>query len=152
MRDLEPLEAAYIAGIVDGEGNISYACTLRERQNNLQYQLQVAISNTDMMLINYLYGKCQSGRIGLYRSTRGKEKPVYRIYWAGDAALEFLAQIEPYLVIKKERALIVLAFYAKVIETFGTVNLRGMKVIPEWLKSERVLVHEKMRELNKRGV
>lgn len=90
-------QAAYIAGIVDGEGSIQI------RQNSFR----VAIFNTNPDIIEWMSGF--GGNATEAHSVAGR-RPVYRWSIGSRQAVEtLLRQIEPYMIIKKERACTVLA-------------------------------------------
>ncbi|MET0015212.1 MAG: LAGLIDADG family homing endonuclease [Sedimenticola sp.] len=48
-NSLSPTDAAYIAGLIDGEGTIS----LTHRHKNERRQLVISISNTELELLDY---------------------------------------------------------------------------------------------------
>lgn len=94
---LTDVQAAYIAGIVDGEGSIQI------RQNSFR----VTISNTNSDVIEWM--KALGGNTDGVIDIAGR-RPVYRWVIGSRQAVEtLLRQIEPYMIIKKERARTVLA-------------------------------------------
>lgn len=95
---LTETEAAYIAGIFDGEGCVSL--WLRRKRT---VAVSVMITNTDANLINWLHEKL-GGNVWT-RTRTGKYKTVYR--WdvrGGRSAIEFLSRIRPYLIVKAKQA------------------------------------------------
>lgn len=91
---------AYIAGVMDSEG--SFVLTLDKRyRGNVSYLMSIA--NTDMnmlMFIKHHFG----GHIA--KETERANKPCYKWYPHAKRALEFLDRITPYLIVKKEQALL----------------------------------------------
>ena len=59
VKKLSPEEAAYIAGLIDGEGTISL--TRKHRGENRQ--LMVSISSTEQPLLQYVKKVIGAGRI-----------------------------------------------------------------------------------------
>jgi len=103
------LHVAYIAGLLDGEGSITVSqsfCKARTRR----YELQVSIVNT--WLEPLLAVKAQHGG-SIHSRKNFRFKPVY--HWSvGQRAGEcFLRKVLPYLIIKKQRALLALDFMEK---------------------------------------
>lgn len=107
-------ELAYTAGLIDGEGHI--IIYKDNRQNNPKYRtknptyiLIVGCCNTDSRAIDFLFD-----RWGACRQTRGRQrenwKRVYEWTIQSNKALEFLKEIEPYLIIKKEKAQLAIEF------------------------------------------
>ncbi len=56
---LDQTDAAYIAGLIDGEGTV----TLSRRHRNKNRQLVVSISNTDRPLLEYVLNAVGAGKI-----------------------------------------------------------------------------------------
>ncbi len=64
---LDQTDAAYIAGLIDGEGTV----TLSRRHRNKNRQLVVSISNTDRPLLEYVgYSTLDSSNIATQRFCR----------------------------------------------------------------------------------
>jgi len=89
------VQAAYIAGIVDGEGCIEI--------NYIHPHIRMQLANTNFELVTWL---CRfGGKIYYPRVTNPKWKP--QAYWSVVRRLEvasLLSQIEPHLIVKRERA------------------------------------------------
>ena len=56
---MKPLEKAYIAGIIDGEGTI----TLVRKHQNENYSPEVSVANTNIGLLNWIKEKVGYGQI-----------------------------------------------------------------------------------------
>jgi hypothetical protein len=98
----------YLAGIVDGEGTI---CANKRAQGD--FQLQVAIYNTSLFLMKWIV-KHVGGRYYV-RSLIGYGKKPGRIQYmwlpSGKKNREnFLLAILPYLLLKREQAILALEF------------------------------------------
>ena len=131
------LHIAYIAGLLDGEGTVAINqsfCKSRTRR----YELQVSIVNT--WLEPLLGVKAQHGG-SIHSRKNFRFKPIYHWSVGQRAAEGFLRKVLPYLIIKKQRALLALDFMEK-------------KYGKPWQKLDaaelelRKSYHEQMRKLN----
>ena len=109
MTDKEQL--AYIAGLVDGEGSICIHRDASNKKRYVKYNLLVNVSNTDprpLRLIQGLFG----GSFFLTNRTVSREGklPCWGINVSGPKAENLLRKILPYLIIKKEQAVLALEF------------------------------------------
>ncbi len=108
-RKLKPEIAAYIAGIIDGEGTV----TLSRRHANEQRQLVVSIANTELPLLEYVLEQTGTGKITRKRTVSAKHTPSFCYAVSNRQALTLLEQLHPYLrSYKRQRAELVLANYA----------------------------------------
>jgi len=150
-------EKAYVAGIIDGDGNISLIRGMGNRKIAPYIYLQVTVTNTNPKLIEWLK------RIpfnGSHRWQRPKEKPTwkncYRITWSGKLACELLKVIRSYLVIKQERADLALVFYEREESLRQKYGYHfGGRTLAQRLPNEMVISREnyydQFRVLNARG-
>jgi hypothetical protein len=102
---------SYLAGLFDGEGTVSIGAS-KNSNGTVVFQLHTKIANTDLRLMQWLI-KTFGGTYSV--SSSKKHKKNYRLQYTwhptGKAnRKEFLENIIPYLVIKKEQALIGLEF------------------------------------------
>jgi len=109
--DVKPLsapEAAYIAGLIDGEGTI----TLTRKHRNENRQLAVTISNTEKGLLDYVLKTIGAGKITGKRTTREHHTPSFTYALYNRQALNLLKQIHPYLkTYKSGRSALILRDY-----------------------------------------
>lgn len=112
----------YVAGIIDGEGTITICrseyTTNRKAENGRParqyhttgFSLKISVKNTDLKLMKWL--KSRFG--GEWYADKGKQpinwKSSYAWYYGAESKQDFLLAILPYLIIKKEQALIALEF------------------------------------------
>jgi hypothetical protein len=106
VRRLSPTEAAYIAGIIDGEGHIT--AWLNQYRGRMNSRCILGISNANPNLVEYLLKTIGVGRVSIDKSFRPNminHKKVVR-YYAGtmEEILGLLEQVIDYLVIKKRQA------------------------------------------------
>ena len=104
---LHVTEAAYLAGVVDGEGSIVLGVASEP-------VLYVMVANTDPTLIRWLHTIVGGGyfKRSNDRSTFGGTKPIYRWTMGGLGALCVIEQIFPYLTVKRPHAEFAMAFYS----------------------------------------
>jgi len=92
-RTLTPLDAAYIAGVIDGEGTIS----LSRRHKTDNRQLVISISNTEPELLEYVLRVVGAGRITKKQIYSVNHTPSVTYVIDNRQALSLLEQIAPYL-------------------------------------------------------
>ena len=115
-RQLRAVEAAYIAGLIDGEGTI----TLTQEHRNERRRLVVSISNTEKQLLEFVQTAVGAGRITNKRTYRAKHTPSFTYKITNRQALELLRQIQPYLLsYKAHRAAYALNHYLQVTPRNG---------------------------------
>jgi|SRR3972149_1752337 len=113
---LIPEDAAYIAGLIDGEGTISLS--RKHRFDNRQ--LVVSISNTERNLLNYVQETVGAGSITNKRVTRANHTPSFTYSISNRQALDLLKQITPYLKsYKSGRATLILDHYVRLTPRNG---------------------------------
>ena len=91
--------AAYIAGLVDGEGTI----TLTAQHRGENRRLVVSISNTELPLLEYVRQHVGVGQITSKRTYNRKHSPSYTYVVTSRQALTLLGQLVPYLRSYKAR-------------------------------------------------
>ena len=102
----EPLELAYLAGFLDGEGCINI--TTQKSRGNLNYRMQIVLWNTNRAIIESLAAHWAGGfHAGSKTRTNATEnaRPCYLAWWHGQLADELLARLEPYVRIKHAQLL-----------------------------------------------
>jgi hypothetical protein len=142
-----PKSNGYLAGIFDGEGCVSIATYLQKCKTGYQYrttQMAISIFQTDERLMKWLmfhYG----GRYTLRPSQNKKWKEGWSWSPPSSGLEPFLLSIIPYLLIKRNQALIALEY----------VRLGKGKPGPnngnEELQLKRQAFAKRCSELNKRG-
>ena len=101
-------EAAYLAGLIDGEGTIS----LSRRHANEKRQLVVSISSTEPELVDWAAITMGVGKITRKRTSSDKHAPGLTYSVSNRQALAVLTQVMPYLrSYKRLRARLVLDKY-----------------------------------------
>ena len=113
---LSPVDAAYIAGLIDGEGTI----TLSRRHAKDRRQLVVSIANTEIAILEFVLHCSHAGKITRKRVSAAHHTPSFAFCTSNRQALELLRQVAPYLRShKRERAQLVLDEYLKAVPRNG---------------------------------
>jgi hypothetical protein len=101
VRQLRDSEAAYVAGIVDGEGTI----TLTRIHRGENRRPVVSISSTERVLLEYVLLVVGAGRITNKRRSRAHHSASFAYVISSRNALALLSQLVPYLhTYKRDRA------------------------------------------------
>lgn len=109
-------DAAYIAGLIDGEGTI----TLTRKHRNENRQLAITISSTEKNLLEFVLHSTGVGKITNKRISQPQHKPSYTYAVYNRQALALLQQIQPQLKsYKAARSALVLRDYIDVTPRNG---------------------------------
>lgn len=120
VRKLLETDAAYIAGIVDGEGTISL---LRHHAGEFRRPV-VSVANTDYALLQYLLDTIGAGRITNKRTAKRHHTPSFTFVVYSRQALALLEQITPFLrTYKRARAELLLQSYLALTPRNGKYTL-----------------------------
>ncbi len=108
VAKLSPEDAAYLAGLIDGEGTIA----LSRRHAGDNRQLVVTISSTESALVEWVRAALGVGKITHKRTTSPRHAPGLTYCVTNRQALNVLAQVAPFLrSYKRDRAELVLSRY-----------------------------------------
>jgi intein/homing endonuclease len=137
---LNKLDLSYLAGLIDGEGTITF-CVQGPKPYHMS--IKVSISNTSLPLLQKVKEITKTGHIG---SNYIKEKPRYKQghNWTlnGRKAQKFLKKIVSFLKLKGPQAELALQI---------SLNYQYSEVTKEE-KRLRLKLLPLMRKLNKRGI
>jgi hypothetical protein len=113
---LNIVDAAYIAGVIDGEGTI----TLTRKHSNEHRQLAVTISSTERQLLEFVKSATGVGKITNKRVSRPHHSPSFTYAVYNRQALVLLEQVTPYLkTYKLDRANLILGNYLELTPRNG---------------------------------
>lgn len=116
MNTLSEVDAAYVAGIVDGEGTI----TLTKTHRGENRRPVVSISSTELPLLSYVRSVVGAGRITGKMRTREHHSPSFAYCVTSRQALHLLEQIAPFLrTYKCKRASLLLQEYVRLTPRNG---------------------------------
>lgn len=96
----------YLAGLVDGEGCIQLSPSNKGKYR--KYYPRLSVTNTHLPVLEMLVAT-YGGAIHGPKFSRQATKPCYDWRITGDKAREVLTKLEPLLIIKKEKAQLVLS-------------------------------------------
>jgi hypothetical protein len=125
-NQLTPETAAYIAGLIDGEGTITLS-RLHTAENR---RLVVSIANTEIQLLDFVLAAVGAGKITRKRAVAGHHRLSFCYSITSRQALELLRQVTPHLLsYKRLRAELALSTYLAVTARNGkyTKELRARR-------------------------
>lgn len=125
-KQLTPPIAAYIAGLIDGEGTV----TLCRKHKNENRQLAVSISSTEKYLLEYVLEVVGTGKITKKKTVKMNHSPSFNYAIYNRQALSLLEQISPYLqTYKKYRSQLIIKDYLRLTPRNGkySEDLRSAK-------------------------
>ncbi|TDG15185.1 hypothetical protein E2F43_02825 [Seongchinamella unica] len=115
-RQLSTAEAAYIAGLVDGEGSV----TLTRKHRNENRHLGLTISSTEMQLLQFVVDAAGVGKISNKKASKPNHSHSYAYGVYNRQALQLIEQIYPHLLsYKAERCALVLCDYLRLTPRNG---------------------------------
>ena len=139
-------DIAWSAGIIDGEGTISIFPRYRSDAikkgtsfRNHGYCMRVSASNTDPRIIRKL-AELWGGSFRLVKSNRSNRSPCWHWVIAAKKALVVVEQITPYLVCKKEQAILAISFQSRMVS--------GRNALSDSEIELRKCIFEEMKQLN----
>ena len=116
VRQLSAADAAYLAGLIDGEGTV----TLSRKHAGDMRQLVVSISNTELGILEFALVCVGAGKLTRKRTSKAHHTPSYSYAVGNRQALALLAQIEPYMrSYKGDRARLALSDYVRLTPRNG---------------------------------
>ena len=120
MRTMTPTESAYVGGIIDGEGCIEFKWAnriRRDRKGTPTYRtliVRLEVPQVDKRLIDYLMEITKEGTRDIKRYPKHpthQDQHRWRVGYHG--VYRVLKQVYPYLIVKKEKAKLVIDHYDK---------------------------------------
>lgn len=115
-RTLAAADAAYLAGLIDGEGTV----TLTRKHANENRQLAVSISSTERKILEHVLDVTGVGKITNKRRDNEHHQPSFAYAVYNRHALPLLEQIYPYLrSYKRIRARLILHHYVRLTPRNG---------------------------------
>ena len=132
VRKLPEASAAYIAGLVDGEGTV----TLTRLHAHENRRIVVSIANTEIAILRFVHDEIGAGKITRKRTISVKHTPSFCYALTSRQALELLAQIVDHLrSYKRRRAEFALAHYLSVTPRNGKYD-QAMREARESFESQ----------------
>lgn len=148
LKRLTKLQAAYIAGIIDGEGCIcvSRATGGKKRAGrSFLYRASIGVHMTNERVIRWLHKTTAVGTFTVSKPPTIRSNIGYRWQiWSKNSA-DLCKQILPYLIVKNEQAKAVIDFQ-------GGRRHPGRSGLTKKEKKKQVDIYNRFRIMNKRGV
>ena len=138
--ELEPGYRGYVAGVLDCDGSIWIG--VDRSGAYVRHTLRVNVTNTRQALPEW-FAEHFGGRCTHYPKKKAEWRDEYRWQVSGLTALPVLQVCLPYLLVKRQQALLALEFASTIIPNTNS--------IPESYRQLRAEIYAKMSELNKRG-
>jgi len=155
-KKLTSTQAAYLAGLLDGEGHFGMRWGTPVVKNGhcykrFEYFVALVMTNKAFMEKIAVMVPWGSGTIwNANRTLKGRARPAYKMKWSGTAAAELCRAMLPYLHLKRPHAELILkladAKVAAQAERTRTAHAYPARIV----QLEEVLFLA-MRVLNKRG-
>jgi hypothetical protein len=125
---MKPDQAAYLAGLIDGEGTI----TLSRRHANERRQLVVSIVSTEREIVAWAREAIGAGKVTRKRTSSIRHTPSFTYSISNRQALEVLRQTMPHLrSYKRRRAELAL-------ERYVSLTPRNGKYSPDLLAARQL--------------
>jgi hypothetical protein len=116
VKQLTTEHAAYLAGLIDGEGTITLT-RMHRRENR---RLVVSISNNDVSLLKFVKTMVGAGKITSKKTYSERHARSFAYQLSSRQALELLRQVAPYLkTYRAERAKLALSDYLRLTPRNG---------------------------------
>jgi len=164
MPIMSKLTAAYLAGLIDGEGYLGFTVN-KSNPERIHYQPVMKIAMTDKKIIEWLRNS-----FGGSFFIREPQKPNHKVsYWwdvSGKNLKAILTKVYPYLRVKKSQCEILLKKFKIQEELFKRLPYLNISQINKNREEKRISnlsyrdeerekikqLYQRLRELNKRGI
>jgi hypothetical protein len=134
---LSPTDAAWLAGLIDGEGSVLLS------RSGKSYSPVITVGMTHEDTILHVHRLVPGSMIHRQQQAKGW-KDAYCWTVGGRRAVALAMQLVPYAVTKREQLMLLMRF--------PTGNWRGKLPVPETVKDEREGIYDGLRVLNRKGV
>ncbi len=154
LKEYSPVQLAYLAGIIDGEGSIYIGnFSSNPKTGTLYYQTNMEVTNTDEKLITWLMINI-GGRSSTYtanQTPKNSRRTVYRWIVSGELITHLCEKLLPYLVIKTRQCEIMLKMRATFKGTGAIKGIYGAQSVTEDILLLRKSYFDEMRSLHCRN-
>ena len=132
VRTLAANDAAYVSGLIDGEGSIH----LTRRHRGEHRQLAISISNTEKPLLVHVLTVVGAGRITSKATSHPDHTPSYAYTIENRQALALLRQVHPYLrSYKAARARLIIDNYIRLTPRNGKYTEKQLAARAEFVSA-----------------
>lgn len=149
IKRFSKTDAAYIAGILDGEGYIALSRkTDSTTRSGYCYRPSVAVTNTKHDLLKWLQRKTGLGNVRVMKKRNAKHKQAWRWELWSQQARQVLITVHRYLVIKRKQSALLMYFATE----HGVRNRQGKMGLSAHQQRDQLRVYKALVKLNRRGV
>jgi hypothetical protein len=153
--EYESTKLAYLAGIIDGEGTLfigNYGTKDKIRGTGF-FQTIMAVTTTDVVLINWLYENFGGWKSEYTPKQRAKncKGPVHSWKCTGDRLTHLCELILPFLIIKKDQATILLEMRKTYFNSEYQIGKQGVQHIPDDVIARRLELMDQLKKLHCRN-
>jgi len=148
VQSLSPVERAWLAGVMDGEGSISLSKVFnRLYRRAFLYRPQLEITNSNKPFLVRIAEVIGEGTV--HRNKKGDETTRTRWAYIGSAGVlrAILPQILPYMIVKREQA-------KKMLEYFEFIDMRplwGLREVDPGYYDKLDSFYAVLKKLNRKG-
>lgn len=142
-------QAAYLAGVVDGEGSLSIVRVGAQHYRVPHFRFVAKITNTKHPWLEELQSWVGGSIYRVDSAKRRNRQPCYDLALNGSQARAMLLQVQPYLRLKQRHADVLLRYF-DVASRRRLMNGANQKTDPSVL-IELEALHAELRTLNLRG-
>jgi DNA modification methylase len=139
-------DRAWLAGLVDGEGCVSVVAVHPTTGINESHSMRLQIRMADVEAVERTVAITGLSNVSYDQTTAEGCRPAQQWKISGDKAADVLADIYPYLTVKRRQAIV--GWNLQRLKD-GVVTKRGQP-IPAENMAKRRLLHEVLRKLNQR--
>lgn len=156
--NLTETEAAYIAGLIDGEGSILLTRHWIKNRKRYYYNVKVRLFNTNIEALEWVQIKVGGGSLFPFPNYRysnrfNTQKQMYILDFSRRLAVELLRRVLPYLIVKRRQAEVILDYHEKTKHKMNFVKkgqpFYGSHPLTEEELKLREEYYKKMRSLNR---
>ena len=156
MNQISDTSAAYLAGLIDGEGSIglfiNHCPTRRSTKGAVIARLKIGMC--DEALIKWLQSHTESGTVTSWKHKESpKWKPCWVIAWHGRHAAAVINAVWPYLRLKRPQAKLLMQWIDIAMEWQAKLGGRARtdRRYPDsvWTEVERLALE--IKKLNQKG-
>ena len=147
MAKIKSTQAAYLAGLIDGEGYIGLV--KRNGTKNFICIPVICVVNTNKEIMDWLVAVF-GGFIQKRNSIKynANARTAYSWDFRGERCLSVLKTIQPFARIKQPQILILIEF---IEEYYRRYYMKGSKGMPDSARAIHIQFHQHLKELNSRG-
>lgn len=143
MRN-NPIERAYLAGFIDGEGCISITGSRQAYGKTMKMAPTISVANTNFDVLEWAKSKTQLGIIRPRPKPNSPKKDSFELDFRVDEIIPLLDLVDEFLIVKKRQA--------ELMRQFFRVKGGQSNTAPTLeVYTERLRVMYEIQSLNKKG-